>query len=50
MPLYFLKLFSLYMCANDVVIRNAMREKVKILQDSYLPLYGIAKKTSSPLL
>ena len=46
MFLYFLKLFSLsiYNCANEIVNRNAMREKVKILHDSYLALYGIAKK------
>ena len=36
---------TLYNCANDIVNRNAMREKVKILHDSYLALHGIAKKT-----
>ena len=43
---YIRKLYlTIYNCANDIVNRNAMREKVKILHDSYLALYGIAKKT-----
>ena len=44
--IYIRKLYlTIYNCANDIVNRNAMREKVEILHDSYLALYGIAKKT-----